>query len=72
MMTPAERRAYDTAMQAIHAVHKWNLSIHAAVGCFEQGGRDTPVNNANICQYERTALALIDQAIEAHDALMVS
>lgn len=72
MMTPAENHAYCLAMQAIHAVHKWNLSIDAAVDCFEHGERDTPVNNANIVRYERTALELIEQAIEAHDALMVS
>lgn len=72
MMTPAERHAYETAMQAIHAVRKWNLSIDAAVDCLERGEKDTPVNDANIGRYERTALELIDQAIEAHDNLMVS
>ncbi len=57
------------AMQAVHAMRKFDLALEAAVDEWEQGRKDTPENSSKIKQYGDEARRLQDEAIDMYDQL---
>ena len=70
MMTPAERKSYDAAISAVHAMHKYWLSIRSACEGYDRGEPDTPGNSCNIDRYAEVAAEKIEEAIRLHDELL--
>ena len=67
----SERRVLEVAMQAVHAVHKHDLALEAAVQEWDQGEVDTPENAEKIKRYGAESRRLCREAINMYDQLQL-
>jgi hypothetical protein len=59
--------AYDAAIKAAYAGHKYHLAVQAAIDMFQQGHVDTPGNEDLVSRYYREWQALAKEAIRLHE-----